>query len=54
MPLFFSGDDLVYYDWGYCTDDDSEIKPGKTSYAEARAYEDFDSVLVYLSGRAEK
>ena len=52
--LFFSGDDLVYYDWGYCTDDDSEIKPGKTNYAQARSYEDFDSVLVYLSGRAEK
>ena len=52
--LFFSGDDLVYYDWGYCTDNDSEIKPGKTNYAEARSYETFDSVLVYLSGRAEK
>lgn len=52
--LFFDGDTVVDYDWGYCTDDDNEIKPGKTNYDEATAYESFDSVLVFLSGRADK
>ncbi len=50
--LFFSGDTIVDYDWGYCTDDDSEIKAGKTNYDEATTYEEFDSALVFLSGNA--
>ena len=49
--LFFKGDQLVSFDWGYATDNDSEIKPGKTINQEAACYEDFDSVKVYLSGR---
>ena len=50
--LFFSGDTVVDYGWGYCTDDDSEIKAGKTNYDESTTYEEFDSALVYLSGKS--
>ena len=50
--LFFSGDTVVDYGWGYCTDGDSEIKAGNTNYDESTTYEEFDSVLVFLSGRA--
>lgn len=50
--LFFRGDTLVYHDTGYTIDDDSELKPGKTISAEADCYEDYDSVQVYLTGRA--
>ncbi len=50
--LFFNGDTIVDYGWGYCTDDDSEIKAGKTNYDEAVTYEEFENALVFLSGRA--
>lgn len=50
--LFFKGDKLVYSNWGYIDDKDSEIKPGKTQKDEASCYEKFDSVKVYLDGRA--
>lgn len=50
--LFFKGDKLVDTDWGYVDDKDSEIKPGKTQKEEASCYEKFDSVKVYLDGRA--
>lgn len=52
--LFFEAGVLIDYDWGYCTDDDSEIKPGKTNYSEANTYESFDSILLFLSGKASK
>lgn len=53
--LFFNGDTLVDYDWGYIVDDDSEIKPGNTEFKEATSYkESFDSIQVYLSGRGDK
>lgn len=55
IALFLKGDEIVGQNWGYCVDDDSEIKPGETQRAEASSYgEDFDSVQVYLNGRAEK
>ena len=54
IVLFLNGNTVVDYEWGYCTDDDSEIKPGKTNYDEASTRETFDSVLVYLNGRADK
>lgn len=50
IAIFFKGDTPVSIEWGYCVDDDSEIKPGKTQRAEARSFEKFDSVKVYLSG----
>lgn len=49
--LFFKNDELVYVNWGYLGDDDSEIKPGSTEKETASCYEDFDSVKVYLNGR---
>jgi hypothetical protein len=52
--LFFKGDKLVYTNWGYIDDSDSEIKPGDTVSEEASCYEDFDSVKVYLDGRGSK
>jgi len=52
--LFFKGDEVVYYSWDYYTDDDSEIKPGKSETREVDCYEDYDSIKVFLSGRAKK
>ena len=49
--LFFKDNVLVGADSGYTTDDDSEIKPGKTINKEARSFTDFDSIQVYLTGR---
>lgn len=49
--LFFKNNKLVYTNWGYIGDDDSEIKPGRTEKETASCYEDFDSVKVYLDGR---
>lgn len=54
MALFFKNGNIVNYDRGYVTDDDSEIKPGKTINEEADCYDDFDEVRVYLTGRGEK
>ncbi len=50
FALFFKNDKLVYTNWGYVGDDDSEIKPGRTEKDTATCYEDFDSVKVYLNG----
>ena len=52
--LYFKNDVLVDYDWGYCDDDHDEIKPGASETAEIAAYEDYDSVKVYIHGRADK
>lgn len=55
--LFMQGENVVYSDWGYATDDDSEIKPGKTITKESTFYnskKDFDNVKVYYTGRADK
>ena len=52
--LFKKGDKVVYSDWGYCVDNDSEIKPGMTEMKEAMTYGvKFDSVEVYLKGRCD-
>lgn len=42
---------IVAYDNTYLVDDDSEIKPGKTIVKQLDAYEAFDTVEVYLTGR---
>ena len=49
--LFFLGEKLVGFNNTYFTDDDSEIKPGKTISKQLRAYEDFDRMEFYLTGR---
>lgn len=49
--LFFSNSELVRSDSTYITDDDSEIKPGATIVKEMNAYDEYDDVKIYLSGR---
>lgn len=49
--LFFLNGELVRSDSTYITDDDSEIKPGKTIIQEMTAYSEYDDVKIYLSGR---
>lgn len=49
--LFFKENTLVYSGSIYCTDDDSELKPGSTIIKEIDSYEEFDTVGMYLSGR---
>lgn len=49
--LFFSGGELINYDYEYFTDDDYEIKPGNTMTKQLDSYEDFDNVEIYLTGR---
>ena len=51
--LFFKNNKLVESDYVYAVDKDSEIKPGKTCKDEISCYENFDSVQVYLDGRAK-
>lgn len=51
--LFYKGGQLVSRNWGYITDNDSEIKPGKTLKEECSCYEDFDSVNVFIHGQSE-
>ena len=52
--LYFRGDEVVANGWGYCTDNDSEIKAGQTQFDEDTTYGViFDSVKVYLSGRGK-
>ena len=49
--LFFNGDNVVGFAQNYMTDDDSELKSGKTVSKEMDCYEYFDSYQVFLSGR---
>lgn len=49
--LFFRGEQLVGYGSTYITDDDSELKPGKTLSKQIECYENFDSAKCYYSGR---
>lgn len=49
--LFFNGDQPVGFSQGYFTDDDIEIKPGKSISKEMDCREEFDSYKVYLTGR---
>lgn len=50
--FFYKNGQLVYDNWGYCDDADSEIKPGATERDEASCYEDFDDVKVYIHSYA--
>lgn len=49
--LYFNSNEAVGSGRGYCVDDDSELKPGKTEYVEDNCYETFDSIKIYFSGR---
>ena len=49
--LFFNGDELVYSDSAYFTDDDSNLVPDDTITKQMSCYEDFDRVEVYFDGR---
>ena len=51
--LFFKGEKVVEIDHAYYTDDDFELKPGKTMTKELECYEDYDSVQIFLMGRRE-
>lgn len=51
--LFFdSNDNLIYHNFSYLTDGDSEIKPGKGISEQLDSYEAYDHVEVYLTGRS--
>lgn len=49
--LFFKGDKVVGFNYTYFTDNDSELKPGKTITKEIDCYEDYDSVKFFFTGR---
>lgn len=50
--LFFDASgNLVDGDYGYVTDNDSEIKPGKTIVEQIDTNTGFDTVKVFLTGR---
>ena len=51
--LFINGKgQVVGMDWGYLTDDDSELKPGMTEFREESCYEAFKTVELYFTGRS--
>lgn len=49
--LFFAGDTVVDFDYTYFTDDDSELKPGKSITKELSCSEPYTSVKFYMTGR---
>lgn len=49
--LFFLEGELVEYESAYFTDDDSELKPGRTISKQITADEKFDAMEFYLIGR---
>lgn len=50
--LFFDASGkMVDYSSAYITDDDCEIKPGKTLMKQLESYRPFDTVQVFLTGR---
>lgn len=52
--LFMKNGNVVDTAWDYIIDSDSEIKPGKTQYAEKKGPSDFDDVLIYLAAKGKK
>lgn len=54
FALFFKDGKIVDFDSTYFTDNDSEIKPGKTITRELDCYEVYDSVKIYFTGRGHK
>lgn len=52
--LFFNGSEVVGFESNYFTDDDSELKPGKTITKEMDCYEDYTSVRFFFTGRRDR
>ncbi len=52
--LFFRGDQIVYSDSAYFTDDDYELKSGAAITKQLSSYEDYDCVQVFFTGRRTK
>lgn len=51
--LFFDSDNnLIGHNYTYLTDNDSEIKPGKSISQQLESYKAYDHVEVYLTGRS--
>ena len=48
--IFFNGNEPVDWDYTYFTDDDSELKPGKSISKQLNCSETFDRVEFYLDG----
>ncbi len=48
--LFFNGDQIVDYEYTYFSDNDSELKAGKSITEEIHCYEKYDSYKFYLAG----
>lgn len=44
---------VIGTDWGYITDDDSEIKPGATEMREESSYDKFSDLKVILHGQID-
>ena len=51
FALFFLNGKLVDFDTAYFTDDDFEIKPGKTISKQITSRSDFDTIEFYFTGR---
>ena len=51
--LFIKDGIVVDYESAYFTDNDSEIKPGKSVSKQLDTNEEFDTIEFYLSGRAD-
>lgn len=49
--IFFNGNEPVDWNYTYFTDDDSELKPGKSISKQLSCSETFDRVEFYLDGR---
>lgn len=49
--LFFMGEEVVGFAQNYFTDDDFELKPGKSKTCEMECYESYDSYKIYITGR---
>lgn len=49
--LFMNKGEVVGSGWGYLTDDNNEIKPGRMEMREETCSEEFDQVEIYFDGR---
>lgn len=49
--LYFKNGNIVGWRMRYITDDESEIKPGKTISCQYSIYDDYDTIEFYLTGR---
>lgn len=52
--IFMKDGNVVDHDFAYAMDSDDDIKPGKTQYEEIKSKEEFDDVLIFVHGKADK